>query len=419
MLGAFSRDARRLLAYSLVTFIAFTVFDLVFNLYMNALGFSNEVIGIFNSLPALGLLLVGLPVGALADRFGYGSFLIGSGCAALVAALALSLAPGRLVAVLAAGTYALSTTVLSILGLPIMMQLSRPQERTALYATNNSLNWVGAMLGYLLGGYAPELAGRALQIPGSAAPAIRSAFLAMALLQAASVPLLLQLAIAAGHRRSAALPLRVVLDVDWVRFIRLLVPQALLGMGAGMLLNFLQLYLAQRFRLTPGPIGLIRAAGALPTALVSLTAPLVGRRLGISRTIGLGQLAAVPLVLLLAFGQILPLALAALYLRQLVVNIWVPLNQLFGMEMVEEHERARLSSAQTVVFNVAFAGLGPLVSGFLQVRGGYELAFSISAFFYLLAGSTFLVLFGRIRLPSERLPASRFAGRPVLGSGSW
>jgi hypothetical protein len=41
------------------------------------------------------------------------------------------------------------------------------------------------------------------------------------------------------------------------------------------------------------------------------------------------------------------------------------------------------------------------VSGLLQVRGGYQLAFSVSALFYLLSGVIFLMFFGRTRLPSE------------------
>ncbi|HEY9288481.1 MAG TPA: hypothetical protein VIT43_10710, partial [Candidatus Dormibacteraeota bacterium] len=50
-------------------------------------------------------------------------------------------------------------------------------------------------------------------------------------------------------------------------------------------------------------------------------------------------------------------------------------------------------------------GIGPLISGFLQVWGGFQLAFSVAAVFYLLAGLTFVLLFGRIRLPSEARPA--------------
>ncbi len=400
-LRAFSPDARRLVFYSFVSFVAFSIFNLIFNLYMSALGFSNDVIGLFNSLPAVAVLLIGLPVGALADRFGYRVFLLVSGLTGVVAAVALGLVTPRLLAVAAAGTYALSLIILTVLGIPMLAQLSQPSERTALYTVNQSLGWVGMLLGSLAGGYVPEIAGRIMHVPGNSAASLRFAFLTMGVLQAATIPLLAGLATAQQLRRTEALPLRLVVQVDWQRFLRILLPQAFLGMAAGMLLNFLQLYLAQRFHLTPGPIGLILAAGALPTAIVSLTAPLISRRLGTSRTIGLLQITGVSLVLILAFIQSLPIALIALYLRQFALNIQAPLNQLFGMEIVEERERARLSSAQTVVFNVAFGGFGPLLSGLLQVRGGYELAFSVSACFYLLAGSTFLRFFGRVRLPSE------------------
>jgi MFS family permease len=77
------------------------------------------------------------------------------------------------------------------------------------------------------------------------------------------------------------------------------------------------------------------------------------------------------------------------------------LNQVFGMEYVEPRQRARLATAQIVVSGIGIGGIGPLLSGFLQVRGGYQLAFSVSAFFYLLAGLTFLLLFGKLSLPSE------------------
>jgi predicted MFS family arabinose efflux permease len=177
-----------------------------------------------------------------------------------------------------------------------------------------------------------------------------------------------------------------------------------------MLLNFLQLYLAQRFHLTPGPIGLVLAVGALLATGVTLTVPAVSRVFGITRTIGVSQLCGAPLILVLAFTTSLPLAVLAIYVRQSFLNIQAPLSQLFGMEVVSEQERARMASAQNVVFSLGFAGLGPLISGLLQVRGGFQLAFSVSAIFYLLAGSSFLLLFGRWRLPSERLRGDQAGG---------
>jgi MFS family permease len=368
---------------------------------MSALGFSNDVIGVFNSLPALALLLIGLPVGALADKLGYRVFILIAGFGSLAGAVVLSFAAERLVAVAAAGIYSLGLTVLTVLAVPMMAQLSTPRERVSLYSFNQSLSWVGGVLGYLLGGYIPELALHGRRAAAASASSLRLAFLAMAVLQAIALPLVIRLSTASGLRPTQALPARQLLQVDWGRFMRILIPQALLGIAAGMILNFIQLYLSQRFHLSPGPIGLILAAGALVTAAVALAAPAASRRLGMSLTISLSQLAGVPLVIGLAFFNSLPLALAALYLRQFILNLQAPLNQVFGMDFVEPQERARLASAQNVVFGIGFGGVGPLISGFLQVRGGFQLAFSVSALFYLLSGSTFLALFGRVRVPSE------------------
>jgi MFS family permease len=108
-----------------------------------------------------------------------------------------------------------------------------------------------------------------------------------------------------------------------------------------------------------------------------------------------------PLVLALAFIMVLPIAVVIMTIRQLVLNLQGPLGQVFGMEYVDSRERARLATAQVVVSGIGIGGIGPLVSGFLQVHGGYQLAFSVSAGFYLLAGLTFLMLFGKVHLPSE------------------
>jgi MFS family permease len=285
---------------------------------------------------------------------------------------------------------------------PLLAQISTESERVALYAINQSLAWAATLIGDLLGGGLPELAARTTRTSSASAGAIRAAFVAMALLTIISLPFLVRLARGSGLRPSVVFPVRELLRVDVARFARFLVPGLILGVGAGMYLNFLQLYLAQRFGLTPGPIGLILAGGAALTAVVTLLAPRLGRRLGMGPAIGTLQALGAPLLLALAFVMVLPLAVLIIYVRQLALNLQAPLSQAFGMEYVEPRQRARLATAQTVVVGIGLSGIGPLLSGFLQVRGGYQLAFSVSAAFYLLAGLTFLMLFGKLRLPSEQ-----------------
>jgi len=408
--ASLSPAARQFLAFSLLISIALGIFNLIFNLYMSALGFSNAVIGVFNSLPALALLGIGLPFAALADRIGYRLFLVSSGALAVLAALVLSIAGVRLIAVLAAGSFALALTILEVLGAPVLAQVSREAERVTLFAVNQSLAWIATLLGDLLGGAIPEATARMTHTSSASASSIRSAFVAMTLLTLASLPFLVRLAGAAGLKPTKVFPVRDLLRVDTVRFARFLLPGLILGIGAGMYLNFIQLYLAQRFGLTPGPIGAILAIGAAATAFTTLTAPRLSRRLGMARSIGLLQVTGAPLVLALAFLMSLPVAVLTLYVRQIALNLQAPLGQVFGMEYVEAGQRARLATAQTVVTGIGLGGIGPLVSGFLQVRGGYQLAFSVSAVFYLLAGVTFLSLFRKVRLPSEDGPPAGTSG---------
>jgi MFS family permease len=373
--------------------IAFNVFNLLFNLYMSAFGFSNDIIGIFNALPALALVGIGLPLAGMADRIGYRLFLISGGVLAGIGAIALALAGERLIAVLAAGTFALAITLLDILSAPLLAQVSSSGERVGLFTVNQSLALVAIMAGDVGGGIIPELAARAGHASSSSADAIRSAFVAVAILTVAGLPFLFRVAGAAQLKPLNVTPVRDILRVDVVRFARILIPWLLLGMGAGMYVTFIQLYFAQRFHLTPGPIGLILGAGAALTALSTLAAPAISRRLGMLPTIGWSQIIGFPLIVTIAFVMTLPVAVLVFYMRQVALNIHSPLYQVFAMEYVEPGQRARLATAQSVVIGISVDGLGPLVSGFLQVRGGFQLAFSAAAVFYLLAGVSFLLLF--------------------------
>jgi MFS family permease len=390
--------------------IAFSAFNLLFNLYMSGLGFSNEVIGLFNSLPALALVGVALPFAALADRIGYRPFLLIGMLSALLGSAGLAVFAGPLPAVFAAGTFAFSLTVLEVLSFPLLAQVSNEAQRVSLFAVSQSVGWVAVLVGDLAGGQIPEAAARSGHVSSTSPAAIRTAFIATTALVVLAIPFLVRVIRTSGNRAAVVMPARGMLKVDLRRFAGLILPEFLLGIGAGMFLTFVQLYFAQRFKLTPGPIGTILAVGAAVTAVGTLAAPAISRRFGVTRTVGLAQMAGFPLILVLAFVTALPLATAVFYIRQITLNIQAPLAMVFGMDYVVPEERARLSTALMVGNGIGVGGIGPLASGFLQVWGGFQLAFSVAAAFYLLAGLTYLVLFGRIRLPSEGQSRERRPG---------
>ncbi len=405
MLGKYTPEARQFLVFSLLISVAFSVFNLLFNLYMSGLGFSNSVIGLFNSLPALALIGVALPFAAWADRIGYRPFLLVGMLAALLGSAGLAVFGAPLPAVLAAGTFAFSLTVLDVLSFPLLAQVSDEAQRVSLFAVSQSVGWIAVLIGDLLGGLIPEAAARGGNVSSASPAAIRTAFIATTALVVLAVPFLARAIRARTSRAAVLMPARGMLKVDIPRFSRLMLPGFLLGVGAGMFLTFVQLYFAQRFKLTPGPVGTILAVGAAVTAVGTLAAPAISRRIGLTRTVGFAQMVGFPLILILAFVTSLPLATAVFYVRPVALNIQAPLVMVFGMDYVVPEERARLSTALMVADGIGVGGIGPLISGFLQVWGGFQLAFSVAAVFYLLAGLTFVLLFGRIRLPSEARPA--------------
>lgn len=378
---------------------------------MSGLGFSNEVIGLFNSLPALALVGVAIPFAAWADRIGYRPFLLIGMVAALLGSAGLAGFGAPLLAVLAAGTFAFSLTVLDVLSFPLLAQVSSEAQRVSLFAVTQSVGWVAVLIGDLLGGLIPEAAARSGHVSSASPAAIRTAFVATTVLVVLALPFLVRV-INRAKSGVVLMPAPRLLTFDLRRFSRLLLPEFLLGIGAGMFLTFVQLYFAQRFKLTPGPIGTILAVGAAITAVGTLAAPAISRRVGVTRTVALAQMAGFPLILVLAFVTSLPLATAVFYVRQVALNIQAPLAMVFGMEYVVPQERARLSTALMVGNGIGVGGIGPLTSGLLQAWGGFQLAFSVAAAFYLLAGLAYLVLFGRTRLASESRPRSAGGARP-------
>jgi hypothetical protein len=94
-----------------------------------------------------------------------------------------------------------------------------------------------------------------------------------------------------------------------------------------------------------------------------------------------------------------------LLIRQLALNIQAPVNQAYVIDIVPQEQRATYFGSQNLVWCVGFGGLGPLVSGLLQARGGFALAFGFASIVYLAAPLSFWVLLGNRRRAFPAAPA--------------
>jgi MFS family permease len=98
-------------------------------------------------------------------------------------------------------------------------------------------------------------------------------------------------------------------------------------------------------------------------------------------------------LLIIGFTYSLPLALSAFHIRSALMNMGNPISQALAMDLLPPHQRASFASLQNALGNLGRGGLGPVISGFLQTLGGFQLAFAFTAFTYGLAATMYYRFF--------------------------
>lgn len=166
--------------------------------------------------------------------------------------------------------------------------------------------------------------------------------------------------------------------------VRLLVPPALISLGAALLIPYLNLFFKERFDVDDVALGAIFAALGLATGLSALAAPAVSARLGKIRTVALAQLLSIPFLMLLGFAPLLGVAVGAALLRGALFNMGSPLYDAFAME------RSSPAARPTVIglINAAYAGgyiVAPPISTRVQERFGFAPLFVATALCYAAA----------------------------------
>jgi MFS family permease len=362
---------RRALAIQvLFSFGLWGVSSTVMNLYLHQAGFSNDVIGYVNAMPAVAAIFFGLPVATASDRYGRRVFLVAGTLVAAVGAAAIAFAVGIVQLLASAFVMGVGTTCIFAVAAAALADYTTDEDRLPVFSSNFLLGWVGGFLGSVAGGYLAGFVG------GS--PGLRAALLTgAAACGLAAIPALLL----PRPRRRVRLPGSSggLLSRDLLKFG---IPNLALAFGAGAMVRFFNLFFASKFGLGPAAIGAILASSYVVTAAAALAAPAIARRFG-SLQFLIGSVAlSLPFLGIITFAPWLSAVAVAFLVRQALMNMGEPVYQAYAQGTVEPHGRGALAGMFAFSWNVGWFA-GPAISGVLQVRGGFELAFSFTIVCYL------------------------------------
>ena len=397
----FSRNAWLYLLSSFFGGLWFSVFILFFNFYLKSLRYDETTIGLLNAVPAVSSVLFALPTGFLADRIGRKRVLLGGTLITALSFVGLCLSENLpLITLLLIGS-SFGQVIMWTLSAPFMTDNSRPEERTQLFSLQFALFSLTNFIGNAGGGFLPRLWSGWIGQPAETTEPLRLTLLVGGICLILSFLPLPFITERVRPRPVVSRAEREATPRRWLpRNIRLILwlvlPETLVGLGAGMTIPFLNLYINTKFGVDFEGLGLLFGFAELGTTVAVFIQPLLARRFGKVRSVVLFQGFSLPLLFMLGFAPYFWLVAIALYIRGALMNAANPVYQVFVQEQVREDERATTSAVLSVTDNLA-RGSGSAFSGALRgaigTMAGFNVLFGLMIVCYIGSISVFYFRF--------------------------
>ena len=422
----YQRDARVFLVTSLVSGAALSLYWIDFNLYLASLGFSTAEIGIVSTISSVAGAIVAFPASAASDRFGRRAIIAAGIVVGIVALGGLLLTESLLPIIGFAALWAVGQQALQVVQAPFLTENSDPEHRNELFAVQFAILNVTNVAAAILGGVVAAVVAGALGLDPDGAGTYRIILVLMVALMVAGLATVALLAddrprAVAGPRlvsigEPAAFPpdprrrrarLGVVVR-DRGLFGRLLLPGLLISIGAGQVIPFLNVFVQQKFGLDLTSLNAVFAFTSLGTVAAILAQPRLARRFGQITSVVIVQGASLPFLVVLGFSPILWSVILAMAVRNSLMNAGNPIFTAFAMEQVAPAERATLSAAMSVLWQVGWVVGGLWYAGLqatLGFDGGYAVNFVTIIALYSTATGLYWVWFrgiDRRRLATPR-----------------
>ncbi len=403
-LGRFHRDARLILLTTLLFGAALSLYWIDFNLYLSALGFDTATIGLVSTIASVAGALVAFPASSASDRFGRRSiyaFGIAGALAAIVGLIASEALP---LIIVSAALWSASNQAIQVVVSPYLTEHSEPEHRNELFAIQFAIQNITNVVAAVLGGVVAGLIAGAIGLQGAGVYRVILVIMFVLLLAAlASVALLTDdrprtvvtprlrslgepAAFPPDPRRSGA---RMGITVrDQARFMKLVVPGFLISVGAGQVIPFLNLYIQRKFGLDLTQLNAVFAVTSLGTVVAILLQPRLARRFGQITSVVIVQGASIPFLVVLGFSPVLWSVILAMAVRNSLMNAGNPIFNAFAMEQVTPAERATLSAAMSVLWQIGWVIGGTfyaVLQAVLGFDGGYTVNFITIIMLYSIA----------------------------------
>jgi MFS family permease len=383
------RNIKLLLTATLLYGFSFSVWDLFFNLYILSLNINSDMLGIIRSATPLAALALGLPLGLLVDRISQRkSLLIGLGVLFIGMFLGVHI-PNPILIFLCGLIQGVGYMLFLVAQPAFIITHGRQENSMLIFSLNYGLLTLSSTIGNMVAGALPAIIENKLGIPLNSAQSYQWVITAGIFLATTSlIPIFL-----IKEKKSDVVPDKVrvpikkavseLLTRPLVR--RLATTNCLIGLGAGLLVPYLNVFLRGKFAISDNTLGLIFSITSLVVFLAFLISPWLAK-VANSRVIPLVSVQSLGVFFLitLGFSPVLWLATVSLLIRSALMQMTNPLLDSYAMLISRPDERGAVSSIRGMGWQLGQT-IGTFSSGFVQARYGFSPLFITTAILYALA----------------------------------
>lgn len=382
----FNRDAKILIALNAIgqLFLQFSFFIMPF--YLRALGYSMADMGAFFSLRTFVGGVFFLLAGQISLKIGYKkSLLLG----ALLGFL------GRILQVTAFNYYLLAFGFFLV---GVNMGVRQPNFSALLseevgdrlrhhaFSISFGLGTMFNALGVLLAGFMPNFLETTFGITNQLAYRLVLAFSFLQFIF--TIPALLIIKDVPVENPKIRWRRELI-----IKILKFSIPSAIIGLGAGITIPYMQLYFDMRFGVTLAKISGVFFVQQIVMGLGSFVLPKLVERIGAVKTITLFQTSAALLFAIFPSIEIFLIAAGVYIVRSILMNIVWPINDSFMLGFFSTEEKATAVGIRRA-FSTFMRGFGNYIGGFLF---GISLSypFYATAMLYTIATLTFWFFFAK------------------------
>ena len=387
----FRRDARLFIILGAFNAYAFGISGVIFNLYMEARGFSEDFLGFFLSVSMFATAALAIFAGIIVDRISRWKTVVLASTVSFVS-LFIQYSILNEISLLSSQVFiGIASAFTQVAWSPYITDQSTDQERAHLFSFNSGVAIIAVLLGNLSGGYLPVLFNSISLLALNIGTAYQLTLL-LSLIPSAVSLLLITMMSMDVPTEATQINIKFSNVTNWGFIGKYSLTISTVGLGAGVIVLYFNLFFKNEFGANSELIGVIFAVNMVVLALGNFLAPALSDKLGKVRTIIITEALSIPFLLMISFADYLSLAVLAYVSRNVLMNMAGPVSNAFFMEGLQKEERATAMGV-TRAGDSLVRGIAANIGGGLLAAGLYRLPYILVSGLYFISVVMFYLFF--------------------------